>query len=108
MRKSRYSRDNGQSSWSNYASSASSVRDPIQMTNTLHEWVIYMQCQNQFQIQSVGRTQKCDKRTNIYHDLVETSSAQKQSQVQHDGSENQYVTKVTKRFYGQVTYDNQN
>ena len=45
-------------------------------------------------------------RTNVYHDLVEIPSAQKQYQEQHVSCENQYRTHCQNLFYGQVTYDN--
>ena len=67
----------------------------------------HIQHYNQLQIQSVGKYLRFDKRTDVSHDLVETSSAQTQYQVQQEGIEDQYMTQVPKRFYGQITYDDQ-
>ena len=57
----------------------------------------------------VGRSQKVDRGSNVYHNLLETSSVQTQNQKYSKDRENQHLdmTHVPRRFYRQVIQSDQ-
>ena len=73
-----------------------------------------MQPHTQTRIHLVEKSQRVDRRANIYHDyhvyhMVETSSIQTQNLKYFKDRENQYIdmTQVPRMFYRQATYNNQ-
>ena len=92
MRRTRYIRNNSQSDLGDYSSpTSSSVRFLNQIANPSHEHITCMQTYNQSRVHSVEKIQKFDRRVSVYHDLVETSSAQTQNLKFFEDRENQFI-----------------
>ena len=74
---------------------------PKQITKSLHKQVTYVQQQNQLRIQTVGKPQGYDNMKNNYHEIGGIFS----DQISQQHFENQYMTRVLKRYYRQVTHN---